>query len=262
MNGPGAWLAICERDVRAVVRSRSQLYSSMLTPLLLLVFLGSGVSHGLEPSRLPAGGFTAYMVAGVVVMTSLFSSTFASASYYRDRDSGMLRFLLSSPHSARTILLGKSIAGVAIGAVQALVVMAIAAPLLDMGWQYGVAAGMLVVAVTVVTLNLLLAGFALMLAARIQTMQGFHLLMNLALFPLLFFSGAFYPVDDLPVWLEVLAMVNPLTYAVDALQVAAYAENNEAFVGLWVDLPVLACCAAVAFALSSLRPPRLTWSGE
>ena len=84
-----AAITIAARDLSAIVRSRSQLYSSMLTPLLFLVFLGNGVSKGLEPANLPAGNFTAYLVAGTVVMTSVFSSTFSSASYYRDRDSGL-----------------------------------------------------------------------------------------------------------------------------------------------------------------------------
>src|SRR5450830_1507453 len=100
MNPVSATLALFARDLKAVIRSRSQLYSSIFTPLLFLVFLGNGVSKGLSPSKLPAGDFTAYLVAGVVVMTSVFSSTFSSASYYRDRDSGLLRMLLSSPHSA------------------------------------------------------------------------------------------------------------------------------------------------------------------
>jgi ABC-2 type transport system permease protein len=82
--------ALFLRDIRAVLRSRSQLYSSMLMPLLFLVFLGNGVSEGLSPSKLSAGSFTAYLVAGVVVMASVFSSTFSSASYYRDRDSGIM----------------------------------------------------------------------------------------------------------------------------------------------------------------------------
>ena len=69
-----AALVIARRDLLAVVRSRSQLYSSMLTPILFLVFLGNGVSHGLEPANLPDGDFTAYLVAGAVVMTSVFSS--------------------------------------------------------------------------------------------------------------------------------------------------------------------------------------------
>jgi ABC-2 type transport system permease protein len=256
-----AALILLERDLRAVARARSQLYSSIITPLIFLVFLGAGVTHGLQPANLPAGNFTAFLVPGVVVMTLVFSATFSSASYYRDRDNGVLRVLLASPHSPRRILLGKSLAGVVIGVVQASIVLAIAAPFVDFRWQYGVPAGLAVAVLVMVLTALLLAGVAQVFASRIQSMQGFHLVMNLVLFPLLFFSGAFFPIADVPTWLEVLARVNPLTYAVDALQVAVYAEDTSGFTGLPIDLAVLGVLAAAVFALSFARVPRVTWSG-
>ena len=151
-----AALVIARRDLLAVVRSRSQLYSSMLTPILFLVFLGNGVSHGLEPANLPDGNFTAYLVAGAVVMTSVFSSTFSSASYYRDRDSGVLRLLLSAPVHPRVLLLGKSLAALAIGVVQAMAVLLLAAPFVDFEWQYGLVAGLFVSLAAVVLVNLML----------------------------------------------------------------------------------------------------------
>ena len=257
-----AALPLFSRDLKAVLRSRSQLYSSIFTPILFLVFLGNGVSHGLSPSTLRAGNFTAYLVAGAVVMTAVFSSTFSSASYYRDRDSGVLRMLLSSPHSPRTLLLGKSLAGVCIGAVQALVVLGLAAPFVGFKWQYGIVPGLLLALGVIVLLNVILAGIAQALASRIQTMQGFHLVMNLALFPLLFFSGAFFPVENLPTWLEVMARVNPLSYAVDALELAAYADGSAGFFGLGVDLGVLVGLALVIYAAGFARMPKLTWSGK
>ncbi len=256
-----ACLALFERDVRAIARSRSQVYSSVFTPLLLLVFLGTGVSRGLQPASLPAGNFTAYLVPGVVVMTAVFAATFASASYYRDRDSGVLRMLLSSPASGRTVLLGKSLAGVTLGTVQACAVLVIAAPFVEFEWQYGIVAGLVLALAAIVLLNLMLAGVAQALASRIETMQGFHLLMNLVLFPLLFFSGAFFPVDNLPVWLEVLARVNPLSYAVDALLLATYADGTEGFFGLALDFAVLGGLAVVVYGLGFARLPKLTWSG-
>lgn len=262
MSTAAAVGALAGRELRGVVRSRSQLYSSMLTPLLFLVFLGNGVSEGLKPSSLQAGNFTAYLVAGTVVMTSVFSATFSSASYYRDRDSGLLRMLLASPNSPRTILLGKSLAGVGIGALQALIVLAVAAPFVDFEWQHGVVAGFAIAIATVVLMNLMLTGLAQALASRVQTMQGFHLIMNLALFPLLFFSGAFFPVHDLPAWLEVLARLNPLSYAVDALLLAGYASSDNGFFGLPLDFAVLGVLAVGVYVLGLARTPRLTWSGK
>ena len=84
--------AILQRDLRAVLRSRSQLYSSLLFPLMMLAILGTGVSEGLDPSstRIRDGDYVSYLVPGLIVMTALFSSTFSSASYYQDRGSGVL----------------------------------------------------------------------------------------------------------------------------------------------------------------------------
>ena len=257
-----AAMTLASRDLMAVVRSRSQLYSSMLTPLLFLVFLGNGVSHGLKPANLQAGDFTAYLVAGTVVMTSVFSSTFSSASYYRDRDSGLLRLLLSTPHAPRTLLLGKSLAALVIGVVQAIIVLLAAAPFVDFAWQYGIIPGIAISLGAVVLVNLMLTGLAQALASRIQSMQGFHLLMNLALFPLLFFSGAFFPINDLPTWLRILAFVNPLTYAVDALELATYAASTDSFIGLGIDFAVLGALAVAVYAAGLARMPKVTWSGE
>lgn len=262
MNAIVACRALCVRDLRAFLKARSQLYSSVLTPLLVLLFLGTGVSRGLRPTNLSDGNFTAYLVAGSVVMTSVFSSTFSSASYYRDRDSGLLRMLLASPHDVRTLLLGKSLAALTIGTVQALAVLLIASPFVEFRWQYGIVTGALTALASIALLNVFLSGVAQALASRIQTMQGFHLVMNLALFPLLFFSGAFFPIDDLPGWLRLMALVNPLTYAVDALQLATYASSSDGYLGLGLDFLVLGALAALVYVLGVSRAPRLSWSGK
>lgn len=247
-----ACLAILERDLRAVFRSRSQLYSSLLFPLMLLAVLGTGVSHGLDPSseRIRNGDYESFLVPGLVVMTALFSSTFTSASYYQDRDCGLLRVMLASPHSPPVILLGKALAGVVIGSGQAIGLLAVAAliPGIDLEWQYGVASGLLLALGAVLLLTVFLNGFAQVMASRIQTMGGFHLVMNLLLFPLLFISGAFFPLAELPVWLKVLAAANPLSYAVDLLDIAVYASDNGHF-GLLVDVIVLGALAPATFLL-------------
>jgi ABC-2 type transport system permease protein len=244
--------AILVRDLRGVLRSRSQFYSSLLLPLMLLAVLGVGVSDGLEPSSssIRDGDYTSFLVAGLVAMTALFSSTFSSASYYQDRGSGLLRAMMASPHPQQIILLGKSLAGVVIGSLQAIALLAIAAaiPGIELEWQHGVVPGIGLAVLAVLLLAFILNGFAQLVASRIRTMQGFHLVMNLLLFPLLFLSGAFFPLADLPGWLKVLATVNPISYAVDLLQIAAYTDGDGHF-GIVVDLIVLGVLTPVVFAL-------------
>jgi len=244
--------AILVRDLLGVLRSRSQLYSSLLLPLMLLAVLGVGVSDGLAPSSssIRDGDYTSFLVPGLMAMTVLFSSTFSSASYYQDRGSGLLRAMMASPHPQQIILLGKSLAGVVIGSLQAIALLVIAAaiPGVNLGWQYGVVPGIGLAVLAVLLLAFILNGFAQLVASRIRTMQGFHLVMNLLLFPLLFLSGAFFPLEDLPGWLKLLATVNPISYAVDLLQIAIYADDDGHF-GIVTDLIVLGILAPVVFAL-------------
>jgi ABC-2 type transport system permease protein len=158
--------------------------------------------------------------------------------------------MLASPHSPAVILLGKALGGVVIGSLQAVALLAIAAlvPGIDLEWQFDVVPGILLSLAVVLLLAVFLNGFAQIMASRIPTMSGFHLVMNLLLFPLLFVSGAFFPLADLPIWLKLLATANPLSYAVDALQVAVYASDDGHF-GLLIDLLVLGTLAPATFIL-------------
>lgn len=245
--------ALVMRDARALLRSRSQLYSSVLFPLMLLAILGAGVSDGLDPRNVD--DYVTYLTPGMIVMTALFSSTFSSASYYQDRDSGMLKVLLASPHSSRVVLFGKTLSAVLLGAAQAFLVLATAAliPAINFHWQYGIAGSLALTLAGIVALNVLLAGLGQWLASRIRTMQGFHLVMNLVLFPFLFFSGAFFPLDDLPIWLETLGRINPLSYAVDLLHLALYARSGDGYFGIGIDLAVIGLLAAGVFYMGTSR---------
>ena len=204
MSAVAACQAILQRDLRAVLRSRSQLYSSILFPLMILAILGTGVSQGLDPTLVRDGDYASFLVPGAIAM--------------------------------------------------AVLAVAAAVPGIDLEWQYGVAPGVLLAGAAVVLLALLLNGFAQIVASRIRTMQGFHLVMNLVLFPLLFFSGGFFPLDDLPAWLEVLATANPLSYAVDLLRAAVYADSSTHF-GLPIDFAVLGALAVALFAWGLQRHP-------
>ena len=261
-GGAVASWALLERDGRAFLRARSQLYSSVLLPLMLLAILGTGVSDGLNPASavIRDGDYVSYLAPGMIALTALFSSTFSSASFYRDRDSGMLRTLLASPHGVRTILFGKSLAAVAIGSMQAFLILAVAAviPGIDLAWQFGWLGGVAMVVAGILAMNFLLSGIALLVATRIRTMQGFHLVMNLVLFPLFFLSGAFFPLDSLPDWLRVLGLANPLTYPVDLMQTASYAASSDGFIGPAIDFAVLGGLALLIFSLGLRRAPLAT----
>jgi ABC-2 type transport system permease protein len=69
-----------------------------------------------------------------------------------------------------------------------------------------------------VLLAFTVTAFGLLVAVTIKQAQTFTWVMQMAVFPMFFLSGAVYPVAGLPAWLEVLNRINPLTYAVDPMR--------------------------------------------
>jgi ABC-2 type transport system permease protein len=51
-----------------------------------------------------------------------------------------------------------------------------------------------------------------------NSMEGFQMLMNLLIMPLQFVSGIFFPIQRMPDWMQIIAKINPLTYAVDGIR--------------------------------------------
>ena len=72
--------------------------------------------------------------------------------------------------------------------------------------------------------------FGVLMAVTIKQAQTFTWVMQIAVFPMFFLSGALYPVAGLPAWLEVLNRINPLTYAVDPMRhlVFSHLDISEA----------------------------------
>ncbi len=69
-----------------------------------------------------------------------------------------------------------------------------------------------------------ITAFGVMVAARITQMQSFMALMQMAILPMFFLSGALFPVAGLPRWLEILNRIDPLTYAVDPIRRIIFAH--------------------------------------
>jgi ABC-2 type transport system permease protein len=133
---------------------------------------------------------------------------------------GFLREMMVAPVRRSSIVLGKCFGGATVAAFQGVIVMAIG-PLVGVHYTLGLA-------LEIFALQLLLAfsitAFGMMAAARVTQMQSFMALMQMAMMPMFFLSGALFPVNKLPAWLAVLNRIDPLTYAVDPMRRAVFAH--------------------------------------
>ncbi len=200
------------RELIRFQRTRTRILSGLIQPVLFLLVLGYGMS-GLVGTT---GGFDfkKFMFPGIMAMSVVTTAIFSGVSIVWDREFGFLREMLVAPTSRASLALGKTAGGATVAAVQG-TIMLVLAPLV------GVRLTPLLV-VQIIALELLMAvaltAFGVFVASRIQKMEGFQVVMQLLLFPMIFLSGALFPLEGLPPWLRVLTRLNPLTYAVAPLR--------------------------------------------
>lgn len=202
---------ICLRDIRRFFREKSQVIGSVARPALWLVIMGAGFNTIF---RSETGTYAQFLFPGIIGMTVLFTSVFSAVSIIWDRQFGFLREILVAPVSRTSVAVGKTLSGCFQSMIQGGIILALS-PLVDVR--------LTVVMVVQVLLLIFLASFALtslglLIASRMESHEGFNLIMNFLVMPMFLLSGAFFPIQGLPVWMRSVVVVNPLGYAVDALR--------------------------------------------
>jgi ABC-2 type transport system permease protein len=204
---------VWRRDLIRFLGNRAQTMTWLIQPLLFLFVLGSGL-QSLSAASTGGVDLKTFIFPGVLCVAVLFTAMVSAASLVWDRELGFLREMMVAPVSRTSIVVGKCLGGASIAASQGVIVLALAG-LVDVPYDPGLLLGAL-------GLTLLLAftvtAFGVLVAVTIKQAQSFTWVMQMVVFPMLFLSGALYPVAGLPAWLEVLNRINPLTYAVDSMR--------------------------------------------
>jgi ABC-2 type transport system permease protein len=208
----GIWV-VAYRELLRFIADRSRMISSFAFPLMFLVVIGAGFNRivGELSGDLD---FIDFIYPGVIAMTVVMSSLFSGLSVVWDREFGFLKVMLVAPLSRSGIVIGKAVGGSAAALGQGIIMLALA-PVLGISLTPLLVAKFILI---VLLLSLTLSGLGILIATRMRSQQGFHMVTQLLVFPLIFLSGVFYPVDHVPTWLQVIAKVNPLSYGVDGLR--------------------------------------------
>ncbi len=247
-NGMALWLptwSLFAREVLRFVRQRNRVIGSLGTPLLFWVLLGSGIGESMRPPGLGVGmDYLTYFFPGTLMLVVLFTAIFSSLSVIQDRNEGFLQGVLVAPVPRLAIVLGKVLGGTALGFGQG-ALMLLLAPLvgISLGWEAALEAA---AAVFLTALGLSALGF--LLAWRMDSVQGFHAVMNLLLMPMWLMSGALFPASGASPWLRWAMAANPLTYGMDALRGALHTGSERAALG--GQPPGVALAVMGAFAVT------------
>ncbi|MCX9011393.1 MAG: ABC transporter permease [Candidatus Methanoperedens sp.] len=202
------------REMIRFERSKTRIIGALATPLFFLVILGTGFSSVFQFR----GGGTVnigFFAPGFIGMTILFSSLLGGVSIIWDREFGFLKEILIAPVSRFFVALGKAIGGVTTAMIQGVLIMVIA---WFIGVKYESLIGVLAAVVVMFLSGIGFMGLGIALASKIDSHEGFQMVMSFLTMPLVLLSGTFFPISRLPGWLSVLVYLNPLTYGVEALR--------------------------------------------
>ncbi len=212
---------VWKRELIRFSRDRLRILTSLVQPFLFLFVLGTGLSR-LASAGTHGVNLRTFVYPGVLCMAVMFTAMFSAASLVWDREFGFLREMMVAPVRRSSLVLGKCFGGATVAGFQGVIVLCLA-PLVGVPYSVSLVA-------VIFTLQLLLAfaitAFGVMVAARISQMQSFMALMQMAIMPMYFLSGALFPVSGLPQWLTILNRIDPLTYAVDPMRRAVFAHLN------------------------------------
>jgi len=210
-----ATAAVAQAEVRKLMRDPTELLSRAVQPVLWLAVFGQVFS---QVRGIPTGdlSYLDFMAPGILAQSILFSAIFYGIAIIWERDLGIVHKLLVTPAPRTALVLGKAVAAGLRGLVQAIVVYLVAIGLnVGIRWSFW---AMVSVALAVFLGSCIFATFSLVIACVVKTRERFMGIGQVLTMPLFFASNAIYPIELMPGWLKVIAMVNPLTYLVDALR--------------------------------------------
>ena len=230
------------REMIRFSRSKSRIIGALATPLFFLVILGAGFSSSFQVR----GGGTfdkSYLAPGLIGMSVLFASLMGGVSIIWDREFGFLKEILIAPVSRFFVSLGKAIGGVTTAMIQGILIMIIAS-LIGVHYKsiWGVLAGIVIMFIS----GIGFIGLGIAIASRIESHEGFQMVMSFLTMPLVLLSGAFFPISNLPAWLKTLVYLNPLTYGVEALR---YCLLGNSTIPIWQSITVLVIFSIAMIAL-------------
>ena len=204
---------IAYRELVRFIQDRPRMFSSFSMPIIFLLIFGAGFGR-LIGQMMPGVDYLQFMYPGILAMTVLMTSIMSGISIVWDREFGFLKEVLVSPLSRSGVLVGKAVGAATIAIIQG-AIMLVLAPIVNVPINLGTVLALLPL---LLILSLSLSGLGLLIGARMRSQQGFQIVMQLVIFPMMFLSGIFFPVSGVAAWLAVLSKLNPVTYGIDAIR--------------------------------------------
>lgn len=221
-------------------RRPTTLIAGVLQPLMWLLLFGALFS-GL-PKGLVGDGqtYVQFLAAGIIVFTAFSSALNSGLPMLFDREFGFLNRILVAPLVSRfSIIAASAIFIIALSMVQTVAIVSVSG-LMGAGLPSlsGLAVMSLILTLLIVDFTMLSLGLAFAMPGH-QEMLAFIFLVNL---PLMFSSTALAPLAFMPTWLQWIASLNPLSWAIEPIRYvychSTWTWNSVVFTAPWGNMTI------------------------
>ncbi len=209
-------LALTRRLFIQLQRRPSTLIAGIIQPIMWLVLFGALFQNAPQGLFGTSQSYGHFLSAGVIVFTAFAGALNAGLPVMFDREFGFLNRLLVAPLASRfSIVLASAIFIVSQSLLQAAVIVTAAAFL---GAGLPDAAGLGAISLIVLLLALGVTALSLGLAFALPGHIELIAVIFVTNLPVMFASTALAPVSFMPKWLQVVATLNPLSYAIEPIR--------------------------------------------
>ncbi|BAZ41993.1 ABC-2 type transporter [Calothrix sp. NIES-4101] len=253
-------LALTKRLFIQLQRRPSTLFAGIIQPVMWLVLFGALFQNAPKGIFGSTTNYGQFLAAGVIVFTAFAGALNAGLPIMFDREFGFLNRLLVAPLASRfSIVFASAIFIISQSLLQAAVIVGAAAFL---GAGLPDVAGLATIALIVFALALGVTALSLGLAFTLPGHIELIAVIFVSTLPMLFASTALAPLSFMPNWLQVIATINPLSYAIEPIRYlythSNWGLNSIVMRSFWGDVSfggaLLVLVGFAAVALISIQP--------
>lgn len=254
-----------QRQLKRLSRQPIIIVFSLIQPMIWLVLFGSMFSRFTSfPGASQQFGGVSYLqffMPAVMLQSILFGAGQSGVGMITDIDSGFLDKLLTTPINRLAILFGRVSGDLTRMILQAAIVALV-------GWVFGFVQeprvtfhygipGVIGALGIALLFGLTLAGFNVFLALTTRSTEATFLIGNFLTLPLLFTSSAQVPIALLPDWMQTIARVNPVSYAIDGMRVLlngpTAVSDRDPLLAVLQGTVILAILASITVTLATRK---------
>ena len=227
-------MALTRRLFIQLQRRPSTLIAGVIQPLMWLILFGALFQNAPKGLFGESMNYAQFLGAGVIVFTAFAGALNAGLPVMFDREFGFLNRLLVAPLVSRfSIVLASAIYIVTLAFIQTIAIVTAAAFL---GAGLPGIAGLSIITLIVLLLVLGVTGLSLGLAFALPGHIELIAVIFVTNLPLLFASTALAPLSFMPIWLQFVASLNPLSYAIEPIRYL-YLHQDWSFNSVVMEAP-------------------------